>query len=264
MARNNVTRGFSRFLDIIGLVDVQPADPADEAGEDRPHRASTGGRTGRSAGPEPRTSASGYRRTEPGRSERTAEGGRYDGYSGGSYSGYHSSGAYAGASRPGSSSRGYERSADRSADRGAADRGAADRGAADREDEFWRSAPSSGRAPAREAPPRETPPRETREPSRPVDVESASYRHQTVIFRLQTFEECRDVILSLIDKKSVLINLDQLEDPLVQRAIDTLGGAAFAIGATMRKASDKTYLIAPDNVFVANNSARSAGPARYM
>ncbi len=76
-------------------------------------------------------------------------------------------------------------------------------------------------------------------------------RHQTVIYYLHTLEECRDVITDLIDSKTVLLNLEEMEEKTIQRGIDTLCGAAFALGATLRKASDKTYLIAPNNVEVA-------------
>ncbi len=76
-------------------------------------------------------------------------------------------------------------------------------------------------------------------------------RHQTVIYYLHTLEECRDVITDLIDGKTVLLNLEEMDEKTIQRGIDTLCGAAFALNATLRKASDKTYLIAPNNVEVA-------------
>lgn len=76
-------------------------------------------------------------------------------------------------------------------------------------------------------------------------------RHQTVIYYLHTLEECRDVITDLIDNKTVLLNLEEMDEKTIQRGIDTLCGAAFALNATLRKASDKTYLIAPNNVEVA-------------
>jgi len=76
-------------------------------------------------------------------------------------------------------------------------------------------------------------------------------RHQTVIYYLHALEECREVIIDLIDSKTVLLNLEEMDEKTIQRAIDTLCGAAFALNATLRKASDKTYLIAPTNVEVA-------------
>lgn len=84
-----------------------------------------------------------------------------------------------------------------------------------------------------------------------VSMRAAESRHQTVIYYLHELEECRDVIGDLLESKTVLLNLEDMDERLIQRAIDTLCGAAFALGATLRKASDKTYLIAPNNVSVA-------------
>ena len=86
--------------------------------------------------------------------------------------------------------------------------------------------------------------------SRPAG--SGYQRHQTVIFQLQSVDECKDVILALIDRKSVLLNLDRLDMDLAQRAVDTMCGATFAIGATLSRASDRTWLITPSNVDVAS------------
>ncbi|MEG1606039.1 MAG: cell division protein SepF, partial [Clostridia bacterium] len=77
---------------------------------------------------------------------------------------------------------------------------------------------------------------------------------QTVIYYLRQLEECRDVINDLLDNKTVLLNLEDMDERIVQRGIDTLCGAAFALGATLRKASDKTYLIAPNTVEVASTN----------
>lgn len=76
-------------------------------------------------------------------------------------------------------------------------------------------------------------------------------RHQTVIYYLHTLEECRNVINDLLEYKSVLLNLEDMDVRETQRSIDMLSGAAFALDAKLRKASDKTYLIAPNNVEVA-------------
>jgi FtsZ-interacting cell division protein YlmF len=73
---------------------------------------------------------------------------------------------------------------------------------------------------------------------------------RTVMFAILSLEECCDVIDSLIAGNIVLLTLDALDPKLTQRAVDTLSGAVFALNASIRKASDKTYLIAPRNVEV--------------
>lgn len=75
-------------------------------------------------------------------------------------------------------------------------------------------------------------------------------RQRTVMFSLHTLEDCCDVIDNLILNNTVVLTLDDLDPKLMQRAVDTLSGAVFALHATIRKASDKTYLIAPMGVEV--------------
>jgi len=47
-----------------------------------------------------------------------------------------------------------------------------------------------------------------------------------------------------------VLTMDEMEGHLMQRAVDTLSGAVFALSANIRKASDKTYLITPMSVEV--------------
>ncbi len=98
---------------------------------------------------------------------------------------------------------------------------------------------------------------------RPAQI--GGQRHQTVIFKLRSVDECKEVILALIEKKSVLLNLDELDSLQAQRALDTMSGATFAIGATLSRASDRTWLIAPNNVEVASSQGDDGyGTGRYM
>ena len=79
---------------------------------------------------------------------------------------------------------------------------------------------------------------------------SGASRQKTVMFALHNLEDCCDVIDNLIMNNTVVLTMDNLDDRLMQRAVDTLSGAVFALHATIRKASDRTYLIAPMTVEV--------------
>lgn len=81
-------------------------------------------------------------------------------------------------------------------------------------------------------------------------LRSASPRQRTVMFTLHNLEDCCDVIDNLILNNTVVLTLDDLDPKLMQRAVDTLSGAVFALHATIRKASERTYLIAPSGVEV--------------
>lgn len=79
---------------------------------------------------------------------------------------------------------------------------------------------------------------------------SSGARQRTVMFSLHSLEDCCDVIDNLILSNTVVLTMDDLDPKLMQRAVDTLSGAVFALHATIRKASDRTYLIAPNGVEV--------------
>jgi len=95
--------------------------------------------------------------------------------------------------------------------------------------------------------PRTPAPRSASQAPAPVNRAAAP---RTVMFNLASLEECSDVVDALIANNIVLLMLEQLDDRMIQRAVDTLSGAAFALHATIRKASEKTYLIAPRTVEV--------------
>jgi len=96
--------------------------------------------------------------------------------------------------------------------------------------------------------------------------QAGGQRHQTAIFKIHSVDECKGVILALIDKKSVLLNMDELDSLQAQRTLDTMSGATFAIGAKLSRASDRTWLITPSTVEVDDGQNEMGGSygSRYM
>ena len=84
----------------------------------------------------------------------------------------------------------------------------------------------------------------------PEQNQHANPLHQTAIFKIRSVDECKGVILALLDKKSVLLNMDELDSLQAQRTLDTMSGATYAIGARLSRASDRTWLITPNTVEV--------------
>ena len=244
--------GFSKLLEFIGLVDDEP-----EAGYDRQQM--------------------GAQVYNPPQQRRPADNARpvrqQGGYAGGSYSqGSYSQGQYTPGAQGASNVRDYDRFAGRAPESRTPYRNAAPDYRSNRVDQ------EPARPEPRQAHRQEYGARAAQQPYRaatpapgyrpdPIRDEFERLdqpqargnvitmhndsRHQTVIYYLHTLEECREVITDLIDGKTVLLNLEEMDEKTIQRGIDTLCGAAFALNATLRKASDKTYLIAPTNVEVA-------------
>ena len=238
MAQKTKTKGkgFSRFLDFIGLVDSEEDDVFEE---DEAPKSRTESRSSRT---ESRRSADTDRTRTYERPSRSSSRASDRDFGSDTYS----------STRTGRSTRPSTRSGD--------------------DDEYWRGSWSTRdtrdsresreeRSSFRDSF-RESSRESAREPQRESESNS---RHQTVIFHLRRFEDCRDVILALLDRKSVLLNLDPLDEATAQRVIDAMGGAAFALGALISKASEKNYLITPNNVSVANGNVEPRRKAeRYL
>lgn len=206
MARNK-SGGFKKFLNVLGLVDNEPAD---NRYDDRYDDRYAGASAGRSSTYVPRQQS---RAAEPRRTQ-TAE---------------RSSARY---SAPGRQT-GYA---------------AANEGYTVRRTE--RAYVDDFDAPKAE-PRRETAPRYDASPvPRQQSAAMAPGAARTVMFNLTSLAECGDVVNSLIKNNIVLLMMDQLDDATTQRAVDTLSGAAFALRAKIRRAADRTYLIAPSTVDV--------------
>lgn len=90
----------------------------------------------------------------------------------------------------------------------------------------------------------------------PRPRKSNASRPRTLMFTLHTLEDCCDVIDNLILDNTVILTLGMVDTALIQRAVDTLSGAVYALHGTIRKASEYTYLIAPNSVEV----NETAGP----
>lgn len=54
----------------------------------------------------------------------------------------------------------------------------------------------------------------------------------------------------LVEGKTVLLNLEDVDGALRRRMIDFIAGAAYALNATIKKASSSSYFIAPRDVDV--------------
>jgi len=108
-------------------------------------------------------------------------------------------------------------------------------------------------APRSRVSPAEVPSRFTPEGQRVAEEKRAAARpsrSRTVMFSLHSLEDCCDVIDNLIMNNTIVLTMEELDPSLTQRAVDTLSGAVFALHATIRRASEKTYLIAPNSVEV--------------
>ena len=225
--------GFNRFLNFIGLVDDE--DTRDTYGEEY-----QGGNYGRQAAytPARQTRASKPQREPQRRSLSESRSSRFD-------------------DRPARStgrSRDYsDRSASRYDDYAAPSRRTSSRFDDSGYDDYAPREPRQSRfAEPQPRPEREPrPARQNLPQPRPQPARMrVAQRSHTVMYSLHSLEDCCEVIDQLIANNTVVLTMDELDGRLLQRAVDTLSGAVFALHASIRKASDRTYLVAPMSVEV--------------
>ena len=80
-----------------------------------------------------------------------------------------------------------------------------------------------------------------------------STRVKMVIFRPNAYEESQDIIDALKSRKSIILNLDEIDVRLAQRILDFVSGAVYALAGDIKKAARNIFVVAPSNVDVASS-----------
>jgi cell division inhibitor SepF len=70
------------------------------------------------------------------------------------------------------------------------------------------------------------------------------------ICKPKTFEQSLSAIDYLVAGRTVLLDLEDIDKSLYRRIIDFISGAAYALGLTIKKATNDSYFIAPREVDV--------------
>lgn len=71
------------------------------------------------------------------------------------------------------------------------------------------------------------------------------------------YEETKDIINTLLDGKSVVLNLEGMRLELAQRIVDSVSGGCYAIQGNLQKISGYIYLVTPSSVDITGDFADS-------
>ena len=61
----------------------------------------------------------------------------------------------------------------------------------------------------------------------------------------------------LVDRKTILLNLEETNRDTARRLIDFLNGVAYAINGNLRKVATNTYVVTPSNVELSGENIRA-------
>lgn len=95
-----------------------------------------------------------------------------------------------------------------------------------------------------------------------VSVASGSSIEMKVVTP-KSFDTVAQIADLLLEKKTVLLNLENTNRETSIRLIDFLSGAAYALHGDIQKVADNTYAITPSNVAVSKESVGTAAPAAH-
>ena len=93
-----------------------------------------------------------------------------------------------------------------------------------------------------------TPMRHT--PARP---RSGGANMEVCVVKPSTVEDSREITETLLDGRTVILNLEGLDLEIAQRIIDFTSGAAFAISGNLQKISNYIFLVTPTNVDISGD-----------
>lgn len=69
-------------------------------------------------------------------------------------------------------------------------------------------------------------------------------RSSTMIVTVRRLEDSEEIISHMLEGGSVIINMEEIDEPLKKRMIDIISGAAFALEATIKRISYRNYYVA--------------------
>lgn len=98
------------------------------------------------------------------------------------------------------------------------------------------------------------------EPKREIKVvqhPNARNGYEVKVIEPRTFEESLEIVNSLRDKKSIVLNLHLLDNEQSQRIVDFLSGATHAIDGHQQKIGDGVFLFTPCNVNISSETERT-------
>ena len=79
------------------------------------------------------------------------------------------------------------------------------------------------------------------------------------VIRPDRYENVSQIADHLLNKRTVVLNLEATNKETSRRIIDFLMGVAYSIGGNLKKVANNTFVITPNNVDVSNDAQAAQG-----
>ncbi len=91
-------------------------------------------------------------------------------------------------------------------------------------------------------------------PTKVVNLNPNQVQMKVVIYEPLTYDEAPSIVETLKNRRAVVVNLENIQDPDVSKTIfHFLNGAIFAMDGDIRKISRGIFVLAPSNVDIDGN-----------
>lgn len=76
---------------------------------------------------------------------------------------------------------------------------------------------------------------------------------KVVLLEPENFEDCQQIADNLKSRRTVIINVENLDLAMARRIIDFVGGVAYALGGTLQKIGAGIIIAVPNNVDISGD-----------
>lgn len=103
--------------------------------------------------------------------------------------------------------------------------------------------------------PKETPVKSTSKvtPIRPAKKQAGPGGMQVCVIKPTSVEDAREITETLLDNRTVVLNVEGLDVEIAQRIIDFTSGSCFAISGNLQKISNYIFIITPASVDISGD-----------
>ncbi|MCR4441146.1 MAG: cell division protein SepF [Peptococcaceae bacterium] len=86
-----------------------------------------------------------------------------------------------------------------------------------------------------------------------VPLNTSKEQIKVVLIEPAAFDDCQQIADSLKNKRTVIINLENIDLGLARRIIDFVGGTAYALGGALQKIGSGIIIAVPSNVDISGD-----------
>ncbi|WP_112180769.1 MULTISPECIES: cell division protein SepF [Paraliobacillus] len=86
-----------------------------------------------------------------------------------------------------------------------------------------------------------------------VSLKSVQASAKVVLSEPRSYDETQEIADHIVNRRSVVINLQQVDFQQAKRIVDFLSGTVYAVSGEIQKLGPHTFLCTPDNVDVSGS-----------